>query len=98
VKKDRWQTLEYLWNLNGTAFFVYPQGARIRVRYGSGKRWRGFTWQEKNLTGREWTKLNVLDIGKLARARIQINVKEDAVVTYQIYFGCAAAVSTPELQ
>jgi hypothetical protein len=97
VTKDRWQTLEYLWNLRGTVFFVYPQGARIRVRYGSGKRWRGFTSQEKKLTGRQWIKLNVGGIGTPARARLQISVKEDTHVSYQIYLG-GAPVSTPELQ
>jgi hypothetical protein len=97
VKKDRWQTLEHFLNLSGTGFFLYPQGARIRVRYGGGKRWRGITWQEKKLTGRQWMKLNVGDIGTIARARIQISVKEDAHVTYQIFPG-SAAVSMPELQ
>ncbi len=97
VKKGGWQTIESFRNLSGTGFFVYPQGARIRVRYGSGKRWRGFTWQEKKLTGRQWMKLSVADIGTIARARIQISVKEDTHVTYQIYLG-DSAVLMPELQ
>lgn len=97
VTKGRWQTLEYFWNHSGTAFFVYPQGARIRVRYGSGKRWRGFTGQEKELTGRQWLKINVGGMATAARARLQISVMEDTHVTYQIYLG-SAVVSTPELQ
>jgi hypothetical protein len=95
VQNGRWRTIEYLWNVSGTGFFLLPQGASIRVRYGGDSFWQGFTRQEQKLTGTHWMKLCVGGIGITARARIQIRVKEDTHVTYQMFPG-AAAITAPE--
>lgn len=95
VKKGGWRTLESFWNASGTGFFFNPPQASIRVRYGGGSWWNGFTRQQQKLTGAKAFKLSV-GMGSLAYARMQMSVNQDTNVTYHV-FGGGVAVSTPDI-
>ena len=94
VKPDKWQTLESYWNAKGTVFFLEPKNARVRVRYGGSSWWNGYTGQEKTLDGIKTMKISI-GIGSILYARLQIAVKVDSNVTYDVYPG-SVAVQSPE--
>jgi hypothetical protein len=93
IEAGDWRTVESFWNANGTAFFKFPVGASIKVRYGLG--FLGFDRQKQTLNGSDYKKLSV-GTGSIARARMQIKVSQTTDVTYDIY-GDGVAVTTPEI-
>ena len=94
VKKGKWRTMESFFNANGVAFFKSPKDASIKVRYGAG--WFGKDRQKQKLDGGTYKKLSV---GKwsLARARMQIKVKEDSRVIYYVD-GTGVAQDFPKIK
>ena len=93
VRNGGWRTLESFWGASGNGFFHNPAGASIRVRYGGNSWWNGFTRQQKKLTGDNAFKLSVGSYSSVARARMQMSVRQDQDVTYHIFPG--GVVSTP---
>jgi len=94
VKGGGWRTLESYWNASGTAFFLQPKNAKVRIRYGGSSWWNGFTRQEKTLSGTKVIKLSI-GIGSLVSARLQASNKSDTELTYDVYPG-SVAVQSPE--
>lgn len=94
VKKGKWKTVEQFFNANGVAFFKAPEDASIKVRYGVG--WLGKDRQKKKLDGRTYKKLKV---GKysLLRARMQIKVKKNTMITYYVD-GTGVAQDFPKIK
>jgi hypothetical protein len=94
IKKGKWRTIEWFFNSNGTAFFKTPKDASIKVRYGAG--WFGKDRQKQKLDGNTYKKL---EVGKfsLLRARMQISVKEDIIVTYYVD-GTGVSQDFPEIK
>ena len=92
IKAGGWRTVEYFWNAKGTAFFKAPAGAQIKVRYGAG--WLGFDRQKQTLDGSTYKKLSV-GSGSIALARMQIKVRENTLVTYDVYPGGIGLVTPP---
>jgi hypothetical protein len=90
VKAGSWRTLESFWNAKATAFFRMPNGAQIKVRYGTG--FLGFDRQKQTLDGQSFKKLTV-GTGSVAYARMQMKVATDTEVTYDIYPGGVAVIS-----
>jgi len=81
VKAGDWRTLESGWNATFSCRFLNPRGAKIKIRYGGG--WPfGTDAQEQTLDG---TSAKVLNVGRgsLVYARVQMEVKVDAQVTYE---------------
>lgn len=93
AKGGKWTTLESFWNASATAFFRFPVGATIKVRYGAG--WLGFDRQKQTLDGTPYKRLSV-GSGSIAYARIQIKVPQTTNVTYDVYPG-GVPVTTPEI-
>jgi hypothetical protein len=79
VTPGAWRTLESGFNTNFSCIFRWPEGARVKVRYGDG-RWRGRNSQLQTLDGNPRT----LTVGaaSLVYARVQIRVKQIVTVTY----------------
>lgn len=92
VEPGGWVTLEEFWNAKGTAFFRWPEGATIRIRYGFG--WLGTTSQEQTLDGERYARLAV-GKGSVARARMQLQVPRATDVTYEVHPG-GVGVRSPE--
>lgn len=92
VKKGKWRTMEWFVNAKGVTFFKGPKDSSIKVRYGAG--WLGKDRQKQKLDGATYKKLKV---GKwsVIRARMQIKVKEDALVIYY-YDGSGVAQNFPK--
>lgn len=86
VKAGGWRTLESFWNAKATAFFKYPEGARIKIRYGGAV---GFDRQVLKLDGYNFKKL-VVGTMSIGYARIQIYVPYDTDVKYDLYPGDVA--------
>jgi len=84
LKAGAWQTVESLWGSSATAFFRAPASAQVRVYYGLGR--LGTERQTQTLDGEHYTKVAV-GIGSIARARIQVMVRRDSTLTYDIYPG-----------
>lgn len=82
VKSGDWRTLEWFWNATGTAYFVHPAGAKIKVRYGVG--FAGKDSQKQTLDG---VNTKTLSVGRasIAYARMQIKVSASTGVTYDIH-------------
>ena len=95
VTSGDWRTLEWFWNSSGTAFFQQPSSAKIRVRYGGGSWWNGFSRQEQTLNGKDIKKLSVSGVGSLIAARMQIKVPSTTDVSYDVYPG--QILSTPPI-
>lgn len=81
VQAGDWRTLEWFWNASGTAYFLHPAGARIKVRYGVG--WFGFDRQKQTLDGINTKTLSVGG-GSIARARMQMKVTQSVHVNYSV--------------
>ena len=81
IKKGKWRTLESFLGGRSTAFFRNPAGATIRIRYGIG--WLGKDSQKQVLDGNIH---KALSVGKWSfiRARMQIKVKNDTELTYEM--------------
>ena len=94
VKAGGWRTLESYWNATGTAFFLLPRNAKVRIRYGGESWWNGFTRQEKKLDGNIVTKISI-GMGSLIYARLQASNFTDINMTYDVYSG-SVAVQSPE--
>ena len=94
IKKGKWTTIEFFLNANGVTFFRQPNEAHIKVRYGVG--WLGKDRQKQKLDGKTYKKLKV---GKwsLTRARMQIKVKKDTLVTYYVD-GSGVAQKSPKIR
>lgn len=84
-----WRTLESFWNSSATGFFLHPEGARIRVRYGGG--WFSWIRQNQTLNGTMVRKLSV-GTGSLVVARMQMYVAATSTVTYDIEPGSVAVL------
>ena len=82
VKKGKWRTLEWFWKASGTAYFLHPAGARIKVRYGVGI--IGWDSQKQKLDGNERKTLSV-GAGSVAYARMQMKVNKSIEVAYDIH-------------
>jgi hypothetical protein len=86
VKKGGWRTLENIWNAKATIVFQRPVGAKVKIRYGSTKKYFGKDRQKKFVAA---NRPAVLNVGRFSavRARVQIYVKVDTDVTYFYYPG-----------
>ena len=82
VKSGDWRTLEQFWTATGTAYFVHPAGAKIKVRYGVGL--AGWDSQKQTLDGIHNKTLSV-GLISVSYARMQIKVPASTDVTYQIH-------------
>ncbi|MBN2091860.1 hypothetical protein JW964_19750 [candidate division KSB1 bacterium] len=82
VKKGAWRTLEWFWNASGTAYFLLPEGASIKVRYGVGI--LGWDSQKQKLDGNNRRKLSIGG-SSVAYARMQMKVNKSVEVTYEIH-------------
>ena len=82
VRAGDWRTLETFFNASGTAFFLHPRGAQIKVRYGVG--FLGFDRQKQTLDGINEKSLSVGGAGTYAQARMQIQVSSDTWVRYVV--------------
>jgi hypothetical protein len=91
VSAGDWRTLESYWNNTGTAFFIQPTGAEIKVRYG---KFLGKDRQKQTLDGYNYKKLSV-GSGSLFYARIQIKVPSSTYVTYLACSGTVAQSLPP---
>ena len=87
VRAGDWRTLESFWNVTTTAFLRAPAGAAIRIRYCGW--WFAVNRQQQTLDGSTYKRLNV-SRWSLFVARIQMKVKTDAVVTYDVEPGSVA--------
>ncbi len=90
IKAGGWRTVESFWNTTSTAFFLTPNGARIKIRYGSA--WVGYDSGGQTLDGHTVKKLSV-GMVSLAYARMQVRVSADADVTYDVHPGSVARPS-----
>lgn len=81
VKKGKWNTVQTFFNAKGTAYFTYPAGARIKVRYGLG--FAGWNRQTQTLDGITPKKLSVSS-GSLVRARMQVRVDADTTISMDV--------------
>jgi hypothetical protein len=84
-----WRTLESFWNSSATGFFLRPEGAKIRVRYGGW--WTSWNRQNQTLNGETIKKLSV-GTGSLITARMQMYVAATSTVTYDIEPGSLSAL------
>jgi hypothetical protein len=83
VEVGGWKTLEWFWGGQGTAVFLGPPRAQIKVRYGNG--WRvGADRQLHVLDGLHQTELKV-GWESVVYARMQMQVSRSAEVTYEFY-------------
>jgi hypothetical protein len=94
VTPGEWRTLESMWNVGCTAFFRFPAGARIKVRYGVG--WFGSDAQKQTLDGDTYKRLSV-GWWSVTRARLQMRVDQATDVTYDFHPG-DVAVKSPEFE
>lgn len=85
IKAGGWRTVEWFWNGSGTAFFILPTGAQIKVRYGVG--WLGKDSQKQTLNGTDQKRLYVSSSSSVTRARMQVRVAETADVSYLVFPG-----------
>ncbi|WP_448640257.1 hypothetical protein [Geodermatophilus sp. URMC 63] len=85
VEAGGWRTLETFWGPGGSAQGVFdrPTGANIKVRYGFG--FLGFDRQSQTLDGVRVKTLDVGTIGSGARARMQMRVSQDVLVSYVLH-------------
>jgi hypothetical protein len=92
VKKGGWRTLENIWNAKATIVFDRPVGAKVKIRYGSTKKYFGKDRQKKSV---EANRPAVLNVGRASavRARVQIYVERDTDVTYFFYPGGVNSVN-----
>lgn len=95
IKQGGWQTLESYWNATGTAFFLHPANAQVRVRYGGNSWWNGFTRQQQKVNGRYYIKV-VVGKTSVLYARIQISVDTDQNIQYDVYPG-DVAITSPQV-
>lgn len=82
VKAGKWRTLVTHWsNAEIRFYFRNPEGAKIRVRYGSG--WLSKNRQTQTLDG---SVEKIISIGTwgLTRAKIQMKTLKDSNVMYDI--------------
>ena len=84
VTSGGWRALEGFWNQKATVFFRSPAGAQVKVRYGYG--WLGWDSQKQTLDDSA-TKRLIIGLAAIAYATIQINVRADTNVTYDVYPG-----------
>jgi hypothetical protein len=89
VTSGGWRTLEWFWNQKATAFFRSPAGAQVKVRYGYD--WLGWDSQKQTLDDSAIKRLTI-GLAAIAYATIQINVRADTNVTYDVYPGETIAV------
>ena len=83
VTKGDWRTLETFFNTTATGVFRTPAGASIKLRFGVG--FLGFDRQKQTLDGVNDKRLEVTSGLSKLRARMQMRVSQDAVVTYTIF-------------
>ena len=89
VSAGDWRTLETFWNVTTTAFFQAPPGAEIKIRYSGW--WFGVDRQRQTLDGENIRRLAVSPWSVFA-ARIQIRVKQNTSVSYDVEPGNVAVM------
>ncbi len=89
VTAGDWRTLETFWNVTTTAFFQAPEGAEIKIRYSAW--WVGVDRQRQTLDGLSIKRLAV-SRWSVFTARIQIRVKQNSNVTYDVEPGDVAVM------
>lgn len=93
VRPGGWRTLESSWNVPFKAWFRHPAGAKVKIRYGIG--FFGRDGAKATLDGVDLKELGAGRVGSLLRARLQIKVKEETTLTYQIEMGSPGTISVP---
>ncbi len=93
-KSGKYRNVASGWNWRGTAYFIDPAGAKIRVKYGF---WI-FSWttQKKTLNGVDRKKLTV-GWKSIFYARMQIKVRESTQVEF-ITVPKGAPWDSPEIE
>lgn len=86
VQTGEWRTLEWYWNQTTTAWFRYPAGADVRVRYSAG--WFGVNRQTQTLDGS--VRRLLVSRWSAVVARLQMNVKRTEIVEYFVEPGNVA--------
>lgn len=94
VSAGDWRTLETFWNVTTTAFFQAPAGTEIKIRYSGW--WFGVDRQHQTLDGHSIKRLAVSP-WSVFTARIQIRVKQNTTVSYDVEPG-NVAVMPPSIQ
>ena len=89
VSAGDWRTLETFWNVTTTAFFQAPPGAEIKIRYSGW--WFGVDRQRQTLDGENIKRL-VVSPWSVFTARIQIRVKQNTNVSYDVEPGNVAVM------
>ena len=89
VSAGDWRTLETFWNVTTTAFFQAPPGAEIKIRYSGW--WFGVDRQRQTLDAQSIKRLAVSPWSVFS-ARIQIRVKQNTTVSYDVEPGNVAVM------